>query len=99
MRQQALAHYMEKAGEGGADRVRVLHISPSGNRALHEVTAPALRRFGEDAFEVFAGLLVEPDRFIGSTVEDLFRPALSRHSEEIWARYLIERYAFWSGPA
>jgi hypothetical protein len=42
VRQQMLAFQMQAAHEDGAERVRVLHIAPSENRALHTVTAPAL---------------------------------------------------------
>jgi hypothetical protein len=39
MRQQTLAWRMTQTRENGANRVRVLHISPKGNRALHKVTS------------------------------------------------------------
>ena len=42
LRQQLLAFQMQAAHEDGTKRVRVLHISPSPNHALHAVTAPAL---------------------------------------------------------
>ncbi|MFC7738941.1 hypothetical protein ACFQX4_24820 [Roseomonas sp. GCM10028921] len=64
LRQQTLAFRMQAAHENGAERVRVLHISPSANHALHRVTAPVLRRFGDDAFEVFRSLLVCPEDFV-----------------------------------
>jgi hypothetical protein len=98
LRQQMLALQMERAHEDDAQRVRVLHISPSANRALHKVTAPALRRFGDDAFDVFRGVLAEPDRFVGRTTEQVFAPFVaSDHAEPAalaWAHYLNERYCF-----
>jgi hypothetical protein len=98
LRQQMLALQMERAHEDGAQRVRVLHISPSANRVLHKVTAPALRRFGEDAFELFASVLVKPDRFVSRTTEQIFVPFVAvDHIEpaaHAWAQYLNERYCF-----
>lgn len=41
MRQQMLAWQMQKEGEEGSRRVRLLHISPAANIALKTVTAPA----------------------------------------------------------
>jgi len=73
LRQQMLAFQMEKAREAATQCVRVLHISPAGNRRLHAVTSPALKQLGEDAFAVFAKMLVHDDRFIARTI-------LSRHS-------------------
>jgi len=99
LRQQMLAFQMQKAGEDGADRVRVLHISPSGNRNLHKVTAPALRCFGEDAFEAFSAVLVQPDGFIGRTAEQMFAPLVAELADDPWAAYLADRYAFLSAAA
>jgi hypothetical protein len=91
---------MQQARVGGAERVRVLHISPSGNRALHKVTAPALRRFGDDAFEVFRSLLVRPDNFVSISTEAAFGPLLSGSElrGDAWAQYLTDRYTFLAGP-
>jgi hypothetical protein len=96
LRQQMLACQMQTAREDGAGRVRVLHISPSGNRALHTVTAPRLWCYGEDAFEVFRKLLVRPDDFVSRSTEAVFGAALSEADEEArpWADYLLDRYTF-----
>lgn len=94
LRQQMLAMAMEKAREDGADRVRVLHISPAGNRHLHKVTARALRRFGDDAFEAFRAVLQQPECFIGRTTEGVFGPMLAELQGDPWATYLRERYNF-----
>jgi hypothetical protein len=93
LRQQMLAMRMEAAREDDAERVRVLHLSPAGNRALHRVTSPALRRFDDDAFEVFTGLMVEPDRLIVRTHEAVFGPWLAQPGDDPWADYLARRYA------
>jgi hypothetical protein len=98
MRQQMLAWRMERAREDGADRVSVLHISPSANRSLHKVTAPALRRFGADAFDVFRRLLVQPDNFVSRTAEEVFNPTIQiNHADPetaAWSEYLRNRYSF-----
>ncbi len=92
LRQQMLAWHTERA-DPNIDRARVVHLSPSGNRPLHDVTSPNLRRFGDDAFEVFAGLLADPTSFIGMTIEAAFAP-LAAWPEAEWYSWLSERYAF-----
>ena len=102
LRQQMLAWRMERAKENGAERVLVLHISPAANTALHKVTSPTLRQLGDDVFEVFRSLLVEPDRFIVRSTEQVFGPFLHLdHADRAarhWAAYLRDRYRFLSAP-
>jgi hypothetical protein len=100
LRQQMLAFQMQAAQEDGAERVRVLHISPSANHALHTVTAPALRCHGDDVFEVFRKLLVQPDDFTSRSAEAVFGKVLSEVVEEDlpWADYLIDRYTLLALP-
>ena len=92
LRQQMLAWHLENDPRSGIDRARVLHISPSLNSALHKVTSPRLRSFGDDAFEVFQTLLVDPSAFVGMTIEDSFAP-LATWSEAAWFPALLERYS------
>ncbi|WP_224407292.1 hypothetical protein [Afifella sp. IM 167] len=103
LRQQMLAWRMERATEGGATRVRVLHIAPSANTDLHRVTAPALQSFGADALAVFRQLLVRPDDFLQRTTEELFgtlTPDIASDAEtKDWASYLQRRYTFLNEPA
>jgi hypothetical protein len=100
LRQQMLAFQMQMARQNGAERVRVLHISPSGNRALHRITSPGLRSFGDDAFQVFQDLLVQPDQFVSGSTEKLFGPLIEASAvDDTWASYLIKRYRFLSDPA
>jgi hypothetical protein len=100
LRQQMLAWRMERAGENGAERVSVLHISPAGNVPLHKVTAPALRRFGDDVFSVFRTLLVRPETFVSLSTEQVFGPFLNvDHADpaaQKWVSYLCDRYSFLS---
>ncbi len=96
LRQQLLAFQMQAAHEDGTERVRVMHISPSPNHALHAVTAPALRSRGDDVFEVFRTLLVRPDDFVSRSTTAVFGKALSEAEGEgrPWADYLLDRYSF-----
>lgn len=101
-RQQIMAWKMERAREDGADRVRVLHLSPSGNRALHVVTAPAFVLLGgsayTDAFEAYAACLTPQDdgepRFLSHTIEQAFGALAASHRGDPWADYLTDRYTF-----
>jgi len=102
LRQQMLAWQMQRARENGAARVIVLHLSPAGNRALHKVTAPALQRFGTDAFQVFSHLLTDPTSFRRTSIEAAFLPALRRTAANeacsAWSTYLLDRYTFLQDP-
>lgn len=100
LRQQMLAFRMQRARECDADLVRVLHIAPSVNEALKKVTAPALRRFGINAFQVWKQLLVKQQDFISRTTEELFSPLVDAAdaNDGPWASYLRTRYKFLSAP-
>jgi hypothetical protein len=91
LRQQMLAWHTQ-AKNPEINRARVLHLSPSGNRPLHRVTSPGLRRFGDDAFNVFRSLLVDPRDFISMSTEDAFAP-LAAWSEADWYPWLRNRYS------
>jgi hypothetical protein len=91
LRQQMLAWHTE-ASDPKIDRVRVLHLSPSGNRALHRVTSPVLRRFGDDAFDVFRSLLANPRDFVSLSIENAFSP-LAAWPEADWYPWLRNRYS------
>ncbi len=97
MRQQLLAHQMELKGiEHGADRVRVLHLSPRANMDFERVTAPSLaRRYpGKKATALWGGLLSDPALFTPVAIEDAFGPLLARDDQVLagWCRYIAERY-------
>lgn len=97
LRQQMLALEMQKANEDGAQRVRVLHLSPAANTALKKVTAPALRRFGDDAFSAFKAVLQHPEDFVSRSIEDVFGPLVADETDPMptdWAAYLRDRYSF-----
>lgn len=94
LRQQLLAAALEKHRVLGADRVRVVHISPRQNAELHRVTSPALRARGEDVFEIWSGVLAKPDRFIPVSTGALFTEQWAAQHPRLapWWRYVSERY-------
>lgn len=65
VRQQLLAHGLERAQAHGVDRVRVVHVMPAGNDAyhasLHGTLTPLL---GATVKDVWQRLLRQPDRFV-----------------------------------
>lgn len=90
LRQQMLAWHVQQDAESGIDRARVLHLSPSGNRDLHEVTSPHMKRFGNDAFDVFKSFLIRPDDFIAMPIEQAFSSLNQLNAP--WLPGLAERY-------
>lgn len=97
MRQQFLAHEMERTQELGAAAVTVLHISPLANTAFAKITSPHLRAFNGTATSVWQSMLTDPAKFAAVYTEDLFGnfpieryPALAD-----WWAYLQERYGWW----
>ena len=96
MRQQFLAHEMEKAHELGADVVSLLHISPGHNSDFGDVTAPELRQLGHPATAVWKKLVRQPDRFLGEYTENLFDqyPVSKFPQMKDWWKYISERYGW-----
>lgn len=94
MRQQFLAHEMEKAHELEADIVNVLHICPAHNEDFRKVTSPNLRKLGDSATEVWRKLLMQSDRFLSVSVEELFGSLTVERVPAMadWLRYVNERY-------
>ena len=64
VRQQLLAHSLEKDRAHGADRVRVVHVSPPENLAYQQSLQASHRALGETVSEVWSRLLRHPDRFV-----------------------------------
>lgn len=96
LRQQMLALKMERDLDDPASRVRVLHLSPAGNHALHRVTSPKLTRFGTDALAIHRSLLAQPEDFFPVNIGRAFAPVLDRAEvagEAEWAGYIRQRYA------
>ncbi len=99
MRQQFLAHEMERTHELGADRVSVLHISPACNPDFRRVTSPELQALNGTATGVWKRLVRPPDRFIGVSTERLFGglsldgfPGMRE-----WLAYIFARYPWIRG--
>lgn len=96
MRQQFLAHEMEKAHELGADVVSVLHLAPAHNLNFRKVTSPDLRGMGDSATAVWKKLVVGPEKFNSISTEDLFGNLSVERMPELqdWILYLFERYSW-----
>jgi len=96
MRQQFLAHEMEKAHEMGADIVSVLHIAPAHNHGFHKITSPELKKLGESAIDVWKKLVKSDKRFISVSSESLFGNLTSGQLPEImtWLEYVHDRYSW-----
>ncbi len=94
MRQQFLAHEMERAHELGADSVSLLHIAPAANLDFQRVTSPALRPLGDTATGVWRRLVRDPERFSSVNTEAMFGhfPAGEFPSLSEWSRYIRRRY-------
>ncbi len=72
VRQQLLAHALERSGAEGADRVRVVHVAPQANDA-YQSSLPRQEHgaLGSTVYQVWRALLRHQDRFV--TVDaDLF---------------------------
>jgi hypothetical protein len=96
MRQQFLAHEMEKGHELGADIVSVLHIAPALNYDFRKVTSPELEKLGESAVDIWKKLCKPEGRFISVSTEQLFGTLSIQQLPEIkpWVDYIHARYAW-----
>lgn len=97
LRQQLLAHEMEKHNEGGADIVTLLHITPAKNTEIGRVTSPDLRPMGDSVIDIWKELVVQPNRFQSISVEELFGkfPIGEHPVMSAWWDYITDRYP-WS---
>ncbi|QZY29697.1 hypothetical protein K6T13_03110 [Nocardioides coralli] len=86
VRQQLLAHELERAGAEGAQRVRVVHVLPRGNDAYQaSLTRPEHRALGASVSEVWQRLIRVPDRFASLDASAFHDPAVT--SREYALRY------------
>jgi hypothetical protein len=86
MRQQLIAHELERQHVLGADRVRVVHVLAPGNLAYQEsLTRPSQRAVGSTVDEVWSKLLCQPDRFVHLDPKVFVDPRVT--SAEYVARY------------
>jgi hypothetical protein len=96
MRQQFLAHEMEKAHELGADVVSVLHIAPAQNTDFHRITSLELSNLGEAVIDVWTKLVRTAGRFVSVSTERLFGNLSAEQLPEMqtWIEYVGKRYAW-----
>ena len=86
VRQQLLAHELEKAHVLGADVVRVVHVAPAGNDAYQaSLVRDSHRALGSTVSDVWQQLLRRPDRFTPMDSAAFLDPAVT--SPEYVARY------------
>lgn len=96
MRQQLLAHEMERTQELGAETVSLLHIAPAHNTDFQRVTSPTLRTLGDSVMEVWKKLQRYPNRFTSISTEEMFNKfAVERSSDlAVWWEYITARYSW-----
>ncbi|MCH9010845.1 MAG: hypothetical protein IIC21_09490, partial [Chloroflexi bacterium] len=96
MRQQLLAHEMERAQELGATTVSLLHIAPAHNTDFQRVTSPALRGLGDNVTGVWERLLNNSDRYATVATEELFGSFPIERFPQLqeWWDYLTKRYSW-----
>lgn len=78
MRQQLLAHRLERSRAHGADLVRVLHVlSPDNSGYQDSLVRPEHRAVGGSVDEVWTKLLCAPDRFLHVDPAVFLDPAIA----------------------
>ncbi len=99
MRQQFLAHEMEKARELGANVVSLLHIAPAHNVKFRRVTSKKLIPLGNTAMDVWQRI-APPDRFKSISTEALFGHLSVNELPDMatWLDYIHERYSWIRQP-
>ena len=86
VRQQLLAHELEKARAHGADRVRVVHVLPCRNDAYQQsLIRPEHRAAGASVSAVWQRMLRRPDRFMSLDSALFLDPSIT--SDEYALRY------------
>lgn len=86
VRQQLLAHELEKSHAHGADLVRVLHVLPPANEAYQlSLTRPEHSTLGSTVSQVWQRLLTGPDRFTSVDPAVFLDPRIT--SQEYVSRY------------
>jgi hypothetical protein len=96
MRQQALAHEMERERELDADIVSLLHIAPAINKEFQRVTSPPLADRGETVIQIWKNLQRVPNRFHSISTEKLFSrfPIQDYPALDPWWEYITSRYSW-----
>jgi len=96
LRQQLLAHEMERGQELGAQVVSLLHIASAHNTDFQKVTSPALRPLGQSVTEIWKRLVIRPDRFTSMSTEEMFAKFPIQRFPELaaWWEYITTRYSW-----
>ncbi len=96
MRQQYLAHEMQRAHELEADVVSVLHIAPAHNEDFRRITSLPLARHGDSATGVWTKLVQPEGNFISVSTEALFGGLSEAQlpTMRAWLDYIGARYAW-----
>lgn len=94
MRQQFLAHEMERAHELDADTVSLLHIAPTQNLDFKRVTSPNLQSLGSSPTAIWKGLVGKPEAFRSISTEEMFGrfPITQFSALQEWWAYIATRY-------
>jgi hypothetical protein len=90
MRQQLLAHELEKMGAEGAERVRVVHVSPPANLAYQTSLFDVAAALGPTVSAVWKQLLLQPDRFVSLDSSILLNSAVT-------SEHYVQRYGMAEG--
>lgn len=96
MRQQLLAHEMERAQELGANTVCILHIAPARNTDFRKVTSPKLEPLGETAMDIWKKLVQPYGKFTSVSTEQLFGNLSTEQlpTMQAWLDYIGMRYVW-----
>jgi hypothetical protein len=88
LRQQLLASQMTRKHEQGAERVRVVHVSPAGNDGFRaSLNRDSHRAAGSDVLEIWSRIVIEPGDFISIDSERFCEASRSLTSSDYRARY------------
>ena len=96
MRQQLLAHEMERAHELGANVVSLLHIAPRHNQEFQRVTSPGLLSIGDSVIKIWKKLQRPPHRFDSISTEELFNGFPIQQFPDMgeWRKFISARYSW-----
>lgn len=96
MRQQALAHEMERFRELDAEVVSLLHIAPAMNKEFQRVTSPPLAELGETVIQIWKDLQRIPNRFHSISTEEMFSrlPIQDYPALDSWWEYITSWYSW-----
>ena len=97
LREQLLAHEMEKDKDLSIKSAILCHISPSRHVELsRNIPSVTLRKYGNSITKVWKSLMREPSKFLSISTEDLFRSFPINKFPELksWRQYMGSRYSW-----